>query len=85
VPETVQCPAKATKNGGYVGLSQFVVALVATQVVEMPHNEEKWYCRSADRWPESGTNKSRPKIFLFPRLKVVAAAVQRHRIETKGA
>jgi hypothetical protein len=75
VAETVQCPAKATKNSGYVGLSQFNVAFVATQVVEVPHIEEKWYCRGADGAEESGTNKPRPKIFLFPRLNVATDTV----------
>jgi hypothetical protein len=71
----VQCPARATKNGGYVGLSHVSVALVATQVVDMPHNGEKWYCQRTRGTQESGTNKSRRKIFLFPRLNAVADAV----------
>ena len=70
----VQCPAKATKNGGYVGLSHLAAARVATQVVDMSRFEEKWYCRENVASGQSGTHHRSPKLLLFPVLKLVGDA-----------
>jgi hypothetical protein len=38
-----QCPGKATKNSGHVGLSHVGAEKVAPQVFDMSHNGMKWY------------------------------------------